>query len=168
MIFPAPIVAFVVICWRYLKKADSSAAFESTDTDLHAIDFLMIWSWELSSPCNSSSKFWCKQFLRQIFWIPKTKCSCYVLHFLTLQGTCSYQLWSSQIYNLVNIQCLLSCFHGFKAQSWATDQIHSNFQCRQRKESTHLQHYRTNLQIVTSTINSNRPGLLNCEFRYYQ
>ena len=60
MFFPAPIVAFVVICWRYVKKADSSATFESAGSDLHAIDSLMTWSWELSIPCDSSSKFWCK------------------------------------------------------------------------------------------------------------
>ena len=38
---PAPIIAFVVICWRYLKKADPSVAFESADTNLHAIDPFM-------------------------------------------------------------------------------------------------------------------------------
>ena len=57
---PAPIIAFVVICWRYLKKVDSSVAFESADTDLHAIDPLMTWSRELLSPYESTSKFWCK------------------------------------------------------------------------------------------------------------
>ena len=41
MFFPAPIIAFVVIYWRYMKKADSSVVFESADTDLHAIDSLM-------------------------------------------------------------------------------------------------------------------------------
>ena len=55
-----PIVAFVIICWRYLKKVDSYVAFESADTDLHTIDSLMTWSWVLSSPYDSSSKFWCK------------------------------------------------------------------------------------------------------------
>ena len=41
LFFPMLIIAFVIICWRYLKRADSSAAFESADIDLHAIDFLM-------------------------------------------------------------------------------------------------------------------------------
>ena len=60
MFFSAPIVAFVVICWRYPKKAESSVAFESADSDLHAIDSSKTWSWEFSSPCDPSSKFWCK------------------------------------------------------------------------------------------------------------
>jgi len=55
-----PIVAFVIICRHCLKKVDSSAAFESADFDLQAIASLMTWSWELLSPCDSSSKFWCK------------------------------------------------------------------------------------------------------------
>ncbi|XP_066355650.1 uncharacterized protein [Miscanthus floridulus] len=38
---PAPIVAFVVICRHYLKKADSGAVFESANFDLHAIASLM-------------------------------------------------------------------------------------------------------------------------------
>ena len=33
---------------------------KSTGFDLHAIDSLMTWSRELSSPCDPSSKFWCK------------------------------------------------------------------------------------------------------------
>ena len=37
------------ICWRYLKKADSSAASESAVFDLHAIDPLLTWFWELLS-----------------------------------------------------------------------------------------------------------------------
>ena len=43
-----------------MKKVNSSFAFESVDTGMYAIDSLMTWSWELLSPCDSSSKFWCK------------------------------------------------------------------------------------------------------------
>jgi len=43
-------------------KADSSAVFESAGFDLHVIDPLLTWFWELSSLWNPSSKFWCKQF----------------------------------------------------------------------------------------------------------
>ena len=60
MFFLAPIVAIIVICWRYLKRADSSAAFKLADTDLYAIDSLMTWYWELLSSYNPFSKFWCK------------------------------------------------------------------------------------------------------------
>ena len=60
MFFLMPTIAFIVIYWRYLKRADSSATFESADTDLYAINSLMTWSWELLSSYNHSSKFWCK------------------------------------------------------------------------------------------------------------
>ena len=50
-----PIIAFAVICWRYLKKADSSFTFESIGSDLHAIDSLMTRSWEFSNPLLSNS-----------------------------------------------------------------------------------------------------------------
>jgi len=50
---------------RYLLALSEESRFQffsskSASSDLHAIDSFMTWSWELSSPCDSPSKFWCK------------------------------------------------------------------------------------------------------------
>jgi len=64
-----PTAAFIVICWRYLKRADSSVASESADIDPQAIDSLIDTILEAFEFPLFSPKFWCKQihFFRRFF-----------------------------------------------------------------------------------------------------
>ena len=58
--FLMPTIAFIIICWCYLKRVDSSVASESADIDPYAIDSLIDTILEALSSRIVPPKFWCK------------------------------------------------------------------------------------------------------------
>ena len=88
-----PIIASVIIYWRYLKKTDSSAASESAGSDPHAIDSLLTWFWEFSSSWDPPSKFWCKH-MPPNFWIKVILFQNYPVCILDWSTTMGREPWS--------------------------------------------------------------------------